>query len=218
MKVAVMQPYFFPYLGYIQLMDLADIFVVFDCVQFPRRGWVHRNQFNMKSGKVDWVTLPILKGGRDETRILDLRFVEKSSENLKSQLEKTEAFTNLKNNPTMYNLVLNTNTDVTSYLCLTLEYISHILELKTKFIRSSQMNIESNLKGQDRVLNILSKLGATTYFNLSGGAKLYSQDDFEKMNIELKILHPYHGSQISILERLLREDKEYLLSDLRSNY
>src|SRR6202011_2722341 len=71
--VAVMQPYFVPYAGYFRLFTAADIFVAFDCVQFPRRGWVHRNRLALTPGNSDWLTLPIQKSDRD-TRIDELVF------------------------------------------------------------------------------------------------------------------------------------------------
>ena len=65
--VAVMQPMWAPYAGYFRLFVAADVFVYFDDVQFPRRGWVHRYK---QDGK--WVTLPVAKAPRD-TRICDMK-------------------------------------------------------------------------------------------------------------------------------------------------
>ena len=67
-----MQPYFFPYAGYFRLLAAADRFIILDTVQFPRRGWVHRNCVH-KDGKENWITLPIKKCPRD-TLIKDLKF------------------------------------------------------------------------------------------------------------------------------------------------
>ena len=64
-----------PYAGYFRLFAAADVFVAFDCVQFPRRGWVHRNRFAASHGGLDWLTLPLRKCGRD-TRIDELRFAD----------------------------------------------------------------------------------------------------------------------------------------------
>ena len=58
---AVMQPYFFPYAGYFRLFAASDLFVIYDCVQFPRRGWVHRNLLPDASGSERWLTLPLEK-------------------------------------------------------------------------------------------------------------------------------------------------------------
>ena len=74
MRIAIMQPYFYPYAGYFRLLYSADIFVALDCVQFPRRGWVHRNQLHDQTGQRNWISLPLLKSNRDTTRICDLKF------------------------------------------------------------------------------------------------------------------------------------------------
>lgn len=79
MTIAVMQPYWAPYAGYFRLFVAADLFVVFDCVQFPRRGWVHR----YKDEKGDWVTLPLQKAPRN-TRICDMKM--RSGANLSHDL------------------------------------------------------------------------------------------------------------------------------------
>jgi WbqC-like protein family len=50
LTVAIMQPYFLPYAGYSRLFAATDLFVVYDCVQFPRRGWVHRNRLVNTAG------------------------------------------------------------------------------------------------------------------------------------------------------------------------
>ena len=71
--VAVMQPYFLPYAGYFRLFAAADRVALFDCVQFPRRGWVHRNRLPNAAGDAAWLTLP-LQQAAVEARISDLRF------------------------------------------------------------------------------------------------------------------------------------------------
>src|SRR3954469_8726601 len=73
LTIAVMQPYFIPYAGYFRLFAASDLFVIYDCVQFPRRGWVHRNKLADASGVERWLTLPIAKAPRD-VRIHELRF------------------------------------------------------------------------------------------------------------------------------------------------
>ena len=73
LTVGVMQPYWAPYLGYFRLMHAVDVFVVLDDVQFPRRGFVHRNKFRKQNLSEDWVTLPILKASQ-KTLISELEF------------------------------------------------------------------------------------------------------------------------------------------------
>src|SRR3979411_2469618 len=71
--VAIMQPYFIPYAGYFRLFAASDLFVIYDCVQFARRGWVHRNRLVDRGGTERWLTLPLQKAPRD-VLIRDLRF------------------------------------------------------------------------------------------------------------------------------------------------
>ena len=71
--VAVMQPYFMPYAGYFRLFAAADLVAIFDCVQFPRRGWVHRNRLPGRNGETQWLTLPLQKATTG-TQINNLKF------------------------------------------------------------------------------------------------------------------------------------------------
>ena len=71
--IAIMQPYFIPYAGYFRLFAASDLFVIYDCVQFPRQGWVHRNRLVDTSGKERWLTLPLAKAPQ-QVLIRDLRF------------------------------------------------------------------------------------------------------------------------------------------------
>src|SRR5258708_33697304 len=72
-SVAIMQPYFIPYAGYFRLLAASDLFVIYDCVQFPRRGWVHRNRLVDRNGALRWLTLP-LQSAPQNVLIRDLQF------------------------------------------------------------------------------------------------------------------------------------------------
>src|SRR5580704_1381643 len=94
LTVAIMQPYFFPYAGYFRLFAASDLFVFYDCVQFPRRGWVHRNKLIQRNTTSDWLTLPLAKTGRDTTRIMDLRFSENAQEKWAERMAEFPALSN----------------------------------------------------------------------------------------------------------------------------
>jgi hypothetical protein len=86
--VAIMQPYFFPYAGYFRLFAASDLFVIYDCVQFPRRGWVHRNRLVHVSGAERWLTLPIEKAPQS-VLIRDLRFQPNAAQILADRLRQS---------------------------------------------------------------------------------------------------------------------------------
>ncbi|NDH69321.1 MAG: hypothetical protein EBY22_15770, partial [Gammaproteobacteria bacterium] len=62
MKLGIMQPYLFPYIGYFQLIESCDCFVVYDDVQYIKNGWINRNRI-LLNGKIHYITLPVLKNG-----------------------------------------------------------------------------------------------------------------------------------------------------------
>src|ERR1700761_2078318 len=80
-----MQPYFIPYAGYFRLITGSDLFVIYDCVQFPRRGWVHRNKLLDPHGQEQWLTLPLAKAPQD-VLIKDLTFPANAVEEMESRL------------------------------------------------------------------------------------------------------------------------------------
>ena len=89
--VAIMQPYFYPYAGYFRLFSRADLFVLYDCVQFPRRGWVHRNRLTGASGQLQWLTLRLAHAAQD-TVIRDMRLEPSAMEQLAADLRRFPAF------------------------------------------------------------------------------------------------------------------------------
>jgi hypothetical protein len=166
--VAVVQPYWAPYAGYFRLFAAADVVVMFDCVQFPRRGYVHRYQ-----DKGKWVTLPLRKAPRDTP---------------------------------ICAMMLGNGADLTDYVCAAIWTNIHELNIVKPMPRSSAMNLDPDLHGEGRVVEICRRLGATHYVNPSGGRALYDHETFAKAGIELGFLKPYEGSYESILPRLLTED------------
>ena len=56
-----MQPYFFPYIGYWQLINSVDIFVLFDDSQYKRHGWINRNRILKPDGNWQYILIPLQK-------------------------------------------------------------------------------------------------------------------------------------------------------------
>jgi hypothetical protein len=205
--IAVMQPYFFPYLGYYRLLASADIFVHFDCVQFPRRGYVHRNQMpkypptGFEQQKY-WLTLP-LAAQAQEVRIADLAFAPDAASEWQKRLSSFPWILKA-DGPEQADLIqlvrsVEDNANVSDYLINTLEFSAGQLGLKPRMLRSSSLAIPYDLRGQDRILEILRLLGGKRYINAPGGRALYDAGEFERLGIELKFLPPFAGRTNSIL-------------------
>jgi hypothetical protein len=213
--IAVMQPYFVPYAGYFRLFAAADVFVAFDCVQFPRRGWVHRNRFPTERGIDDWLTLPIQKCARD-SRIADLEFVAGADEVLAGAIRRFPLLQDAAAQSSFLRLMTPTGAGrVADYLCAQLAATLEILDISCPIVRSTSLAIDPALHGQDRVIAIARELGATSYINSPGGRSLYEHDAFVRHNIELRFLSPYTVSNDSILTLLLKQPAAAITADIR---
>jgi hypothetical protein len=213
-----MQPYFMPYAGYFRLFAAADLFVAFDCVQFPRRGWVHRNRLTLANGQADWLTLPLQKAERDSTRICDLRFREDGQATWQQALQRFPALQALATrHPALAESTVHLTHDPADYILAGMRRVARALGIERPVIRSSSLGIDPALRGQARILAILDELRANEYLNAPGGRELYDGDTFRRAGVRLLFLSTYQGAFASILERLALEDLDALRAELHAN-
>jgi hypothetical protein len=215
--VAIMQPYFFPYAGYYRLLAVADIFVILDCVQFPRRGWVHRNRFSGQDNVLKWLTVPIQKSSY-HSPISSLSFAVNAHETFKKRISTFPTLSNVlddKNN--LSSTVLNIQGSLVDYLERTLLHTSTLLGYTPKIYRSSHLKISAKKKGQARIEAIAQEFQATRYINLEGGINYYQPDSFQNLGITLAIFSPYKGDKISILERLINQETSTIKNEINQN-
>jgi hypothetical protein len=214
LTVAIMQPYFLPYLGYFRLFAASDLFVIYDCVQFPRRGWVHRNRLLDASGAERWLTLP-LERAPQEVLIRDLRFAADASEIFAGRLRP---FRLSATEPGHAEPIIAALRDIggspVDYIERLLEGVTTYLGLPWKIVRSTTLDVPASFRGQDRILEIASRLGARRYVNAPGGRDLYDEAAFAAAGIELTFLPDYAGPTTSILSRILHEKREDLAREV----
>lgn len=214
--IAIMQPYFFPYAGYFRLFAAADLFVIYDCVQFPRRGWVHRNRLPDVSGEPRWLSLPLARAPR-AVAIKDLRFSADADARLAAQMRRFPILGSARaGHPIMQALRATDGVSPVDYLHRSLAATCAYLGLSCEISRSSGLLLPPEIRGQERVLAIAEALGARRYVNASGGQALYEAQEFARRGIDLHILKPYDGPRQSMLHRMLSEPAEELLSDIRA--
>ena len=210
-----MQPYFIPYAGYFRLFAASDLFVIYDCVQFPRRGWVHRNRLLDGDGRESWLTLPLAKAPRD-VRIRDLRFSDDAGRILDDRMRRHTASWPLPRQPEPEIVASLKNLAGTpvDYLERLLRVIVTGLGLRWQVVRSSSLAVPDSVRGQDRIIEIARRLGAVRYVNAPGGRALYEPGRFAEAGIELRFLDDYRGPWSSILQRILEEDRQSLSDDI----
>lgn len=217
MTVAIMQPYFIPYAGYFRLFETGDLFIIYDCVQFPRRGWVHRNRLPDGSGAERWLTLPLARASRD-VRIRDLQFGAEAPSMWAERLRAIPLLAARREADTSLLVALRDLRDTP------LEYIERLLRMtvsqlamKWEVCRSSTLGVPDALRGQDRIIEICRRVGATRYVNSPDGRALYDAASFDAAGIELRFLSEYPGSYSSILRRLLEEDTAAVAADIKAS-
>lgn len=193
MKIAIMQPYIFPYIGYFQLIKEVDLFVVFDDVNFIKKGWINRNNF-LSNGNLQRFTIP-LKNVSQNKLICETYIDEESG--WKESLLKT-ILHNYKNAPfyeSIFSLLQKILTGSSSNIALfnynSIIEISKYLKLDTEFILSSKIEKDLSKKGSDKILDICKRLGAKEYINAIGGVELYSKENFKEEDIDLRFLQPH---------------------------
>jgi len=213
-----MQPYFFPYAGYYRLFAASDVFVVLDCVQFPRRGWVHRNKLSNCNGELQWLTLPLMRSNRDTTRICDLVFQDDAAHLFGEQKRRFPHLDNLESSePQLANIISDFSVSPVQYLVRSLEWVTERLNIKRPIVLSSSLNVPDKFKGQDRIMEIAKRMDATHYINAPGGRDLYDHIAFDASGLSLDFLTDYSGSYESILQRLLSENAGSVEKEILNN-
>ncbi|MPY74097.1 MAG: hypothetical protein GEU87_07535 [Alphaproteobacteria bacterium] len=211
--VAVMQPYFLPYAGYFRLFAAADRVALFDCVQFPRRGWVHRNRLPNAAGEAAWLTLP-LRRAPVEALIRDLRFPDDGATRLQAACQRFPVLRECRH--PLIDEMLRLDGTACDYLERLLGLCCSTLGLPFHTVRTSELGLDPALRGQERVMAAARALDATRYVNLEGGRSLYSAEDFRNHGMDLHILPEWRGARWSILYRLLTEPGARLAEEIRA--
>lgn len=190
MKVAVMQPYFFPYIGYFQLIAASDVFVLHDDVQYIKGGWVNRNRI-LLNGEDRMITLPVQKGTYDlpinaRSYVPDSQPYKDIVNLIKQAYSKAPFFRQVF--PLLNDMLMCADKNVARFNENLIRRIADYLGIKSKIINSSEMEKNNGLAGEPRVLEICKCLGATDYTNPIGGTELYHQETFQKQGITLRFL------------------------------
>lgn len=215
MITAIMQPYFFPYIGYFQLIAASDMFVIHDDVQYIKGGWINRNRI-LVNNQPAWIVLPV-EAAIHSLAINQRRYVLNPS-SLRKILRQIEgAYRCAPGFERVYetvNRILGfADSNVAAFNANLLRVLSSEMGIGTRMILSSEIQKDQNLRAQDRVLAICNATAAKRYINLPGGADLYEPEEFSRRGIELQFLRsrarPYqqfgapHVSTLSILDVMM---------------
>lgn len=192
MKIAIMQPYFFPYIGYFSLIKNTEYFVFFDTPQYIRKGWINRNRIIGANGEAAFFTVPIEKTRREtpinevnisshtdwRNKILGQLNIYKKAPYYKQVIELVKDVTSLQTS-SISELAINSVVKTCEYLQMNIKYdVFSNLNLKLPEINAPD----------EWALYIAKELGYDTYINPPGGKSFFNRDKYLKENIDLQFL------------------------------
>ncbi len=189
MVTSIMQPYFMPYIGYWQLLQVADIFVIYDDVAFINKGWINRNQI-LTNNVQTMFTIPLI-GASQNKKINEIEIEWKS--NWEKKFIKTIEQSYSKS--ISYKFFIPVLTEILNYKTEKIsDYIAHSIQKMVEYLEinvtilQSEIYQNSNLKAQDRIIDICKQTATETYINAIGGKSLYDIDSFRGHQIDLKFI------------------------------
>jgi len=232
MRIAVLQPYFFPYIGYFQLIHAVDNFVIMDEVQFNRSGWQNRNRILGANNTPIFITIPVCKSPRDTLiKNIQISSVTAWRDTILGSLQhysKSQYFDVIK---TLTKSVLSKNyTHLTDYCIASLNAVADYIGIDFKYTLMSDIDFNRDAAKEpgDWSLLIADQLGAKTYINMPRGYPIYNEDTFADKGINLQFLNPMlksykqrgtdFVSHLSVLDMLMTTSPEEAKEIISTSY
>jgi len=220
-KVVIMQPYFFPYLGYFQLLHSCDVFVFFDNVNYINRGWINRNQFTW-SGELKMFTIPLSGASQNrlinEINMLDGQWTKSFFKSLEMNYRKSPGYDRWIE--PLKAVIGDGEGKIADLNQRTTMWCAEVLGLETQFQVSSIDFPEVKGVGKERILGICKALSAEGYNNAIGGVELYDRETFLQDGIQLNFVEmgdlSLQNKYASILDLLMNYDLELLREEVKN--
>ena len=190
-RIAIMQPYFFPYIGYFQLIHAVDEFILYDNIEFSKKGWINRNRI-LINGKAAYITLP-LKKTSDFLDIRERYLAESWDKERIKMLNRIFGVYKKSSNfekvfPLIEVILMNEKRNLFGFIQNSIEKVTELLGIETPKIVSSNLPINHNLRSEEKVIEICKVRGASKYLNPIGGLNLYNASFFKREDINLQFI------------------------------
>lgn len=190
MILGMMQPYFYPYLGYWQLMNAVDEYIIYDDVNFIKGGWIHRNRIKI-NGEAQYFGLTIRKASQNKKiNELELNMDENAKRNLLNKVRS--AYGKAPYFKETFELFERTiaceETNLAAFLANCNREIAKYLGITTPIYTCTELGLDNTLKFQDRILDICQSRGNTGYINAIGGKELYSHEPFDAIGCPISFM------------------------------
>lgn len=229
MKLAIMQPYFFPYIGYFQLIASVDLFIVYDNIKYTKKGWINRNRI-LQNGNDTMFSLPLKK---------DSDFLDVCQRELAADFDRAKMLNQIRGAYAkapyftqtfglVERIIRFEENNLFHFLLQSISRTCEHLGIITQIKASSELSIDHQLKGQDKVLALCEAVGAETYVNAIGGLQLYSRETFLGKAVDLQFIksNPFEYPQLgdpfvpwlSIIDVMMFNPPDIIRQSIMKNY
>ena len=187
MKLAVMQPYLFPYIGYFQLIYASDLFLIYDDVNYIKRGYINRNSIGSVNGAVRF-TVPVPSASQNKL-ISELSYssdVAKILKTIEQSYSKSKYFSKVY--PIIKDVLESEDRRIASVCLNSYKLIMQYLDVDINVIKSSDVEYDRSGSAADKLIELCRVFGANNYINSPGGKEIYSKCYFEDKGIDLRFI------------------------------
>ncbi|WP_337042626.1 WbqC family protein [Emticicia sp. 17c] len=190
MTIGIMQPYIFPYIGYFQLINAVDKFIVYDDVAYINKGWINRNNV-LVGGKASMFTIPLISASQNRL-IRDIEvdnlanWAKKFLKTIEQSYKKAPYYQ--EGSGILTEVLLSNPANIAELCTKSLQTTCQYLGIKTAFVESSVVYQNQHLKAQERILDICLQEKAQHYINPIGGMAIYDKQLFADNKILLNFI------------------------------
>ncbi len=224
MKLAIMQPYFLPYIGYWQLIESVDKYVIYDDVNYIKKGWIDRNNYLINGGKK--LVKIVISGASQNKLINEINILDDFSAFLRTiELNYKKAPFFCQTYKLLQDIVAFSNRNLAAFIGNSIRLVCNYLNIETELEFSSSLEKENSLKGESKIIDICKRMNASIYINAIGGTGLYHKERFEAEGLQLKFLrseideYSQYGDEfipgLSILDALMFNNISDIMRMLR---
>lgn len=231
-RIAVMQPYFFPYIGYYQLANQVDQFILYDNIEFSKRGWIHRNRILIDQ-QIKYISLNLKKDSdfkEIRERVLSGVYFDKNRSKILRQIENSykDSVSYSEVMPVIESAMNVDSRNLYDYLLHTLLVIFDHLNINTEVITSSTVQIDHSLESKKKLRAFCKYFGVNQLLNPIGGKPLYDQSEFLENGVSISFMEaidiqynnqkgpvPTHLSIIDVMMNNSRDELQKMLHNFQ---
>lgn len=189
--IAIWQPYFFPYIGYWQIIHAVDLFVVADNAHYIKQGRINRNHILGQDGKPQVIRINVVDAScnrriNEHQRRVDEIHVKHMLRNLYAVYHKAPHYAEAMS--VIEPILIDKESDLTRYLVKQLRAVADYLGIETEIRMLSEVTDHWDCKAPEAIRRTCMHFGYTNYINSITGTKYYDKESFREMGINLQFL------------------------------